>query len=407
MGFWNRSRKAGAVYVVLGLFAFAFFGLIKPATEQVVLKFTDDTSLTFGPRAVILVLGLLTVAAGAALLAGRDWFPTATAVALLGFVGAFMLWAVSLAKVGHTIYAVDLVNGTLIAALPLIFGSLGGVLCERSGVVNINIEGQLLIGAFGGALVGTLTQNVWAGIVAGAVFGALMAALLAVFAIKYLVDQVVLGVILNVLAIGITGVIYERLMQPEAVTYNQPPKLDNWNIPLLSDIPFLGPALFRNNIFVYLALILVGVVTFALFRTRWGLRTRAVGEHPTAADTVGIKVRAVRYRNVILGGLVAGLGGAALTLGSGLAFNKNMTAGKGFIALAAVIFGRWSPTGALGAALLFGFADKLQTVLSSTQSPIPSDFLRMAPYIATLFAVAGLVGKVRAPAADGKPYVKG
>ncbi|MEV6527015.1 ABC transporter permease [Longispora sp. NPDC051575] len=407
MGFWNRSRKAGAVYVVLGLFAFAFFGLIKPATEQVVLKFTDDTSLTFGPRAVILVLGLLTVAAGGALLAGRDWFPTATAVALLGFVGAFMLWAVSLAKVGHTIYAVDLVNGTLIAALPLIFGSLGGVLCERSGVVNINIEGQLLIGAFGGALVGTLTQNVWAGIVAGAVFGALMAALLAVFAIKYLVDQVVLGVILNVLAIGITGVIYERLMQPEATTYNQPPKLDNWNIPLLSDIPFLGPALFRNNVFVYLALILVGVVTFALFRTRWGLRTRAVGEHPTAADTVGIKVRAVRYRNVILGGLVAGLGGAALTLGSGLAFNKNMTAGKGFIALAAVIFGRWSPTGALGAALLFGFADKLQTVLSSTQSPIPSDFLRMAPYIATLFAVAGLVGKVRAPAADGKPYVKG
>ncbi|GIG57334.1 hypothetical protein Lfu02_17060 [Longispora fulva] len=407
MGFWSRSRKAGAVYVVLGLFAFAFFGLVKPATNDVVLKFTEGTSLTFAPRAVVIVLGLLAVAAGVALLAGKEWFPTATAVALLGFVGAFMLWAVSLAKVGHTIYAVDLVNGTLIAALPLIFGSLGGVLCERSGVVNINIEGQLLVGAFGGALIGTMTHNVWAGVIAAAGFGALMAALLAVFAIKYLVDQVVLGVILNVLALGITGVIYERLMQPEAVTYNQPPKLESWNIPLLADIPFLGPALFRNNIFVYLALILVAVVTFGLFRTRWGLRTRAVGEHPTAADTVGIKVRAVRYRNVILGGLVAGLGGAALTLGSGLAFNKNMTAGKGFIALAALIFGRWSPTGALGAALLFGFADKLQIVLSSTQSPIPADFLRMAPYIATLLAVAGLVGKVRAPAADGKPYVKG
>ncbi|WP_412541638.1 ABC transporter permease [Longispora sp. K20-0274] len=407
MGFWSRSRKAGAVYVVLGLFAFVFFGLIKPAGAEVVLKLTDGTSFSFGPRPVVIVLGLLTVAAGAALLAGKEWFPAATAVALLGFVGAFMLWAVSLAKTGHTIYAIDLVNGTLLAALPLIFGSLGGVLCERSGVVNINIEGQLLVGAFGGALFGTLTNNVWIGILAGALFGALMAALLAVFAIKYLVDQVVLGVILNVLALGITGVIYERLMQPDAAHYNTPPKLANWNIPLLADIPFLGPALFRSNLFVYLALVLVAVVTFGLFRTRWGLRTRAVGEHPTAADTVGIKVRAVRYRNVILGGLVAGLGGAALTLGANLTFNKNMTAGKGFIALAAVIFGRWSPTGALGAALLFGFADKLQIVLNSTQSPIPSDFLRMAPYIATLFAVAGLVGKVRAPAADGKPYVKG
>jgi ABC-type uncharacterized transport system permease subunit len=229
------------------------------------------------------------------------------------------------------------------------------------------------------------------------------------FAIKYQVNQVVLGVVINVFALGVTGFGYDALMQTNAPSYNDPGFLSPVKIPLLGDIPVVGPVLFDANIIVYLTYLLIVVIDVALFRTRWGLRSRAVGEHPKAADTVGIKVLRTRYRNVILGGMVAGLGGAYLTIGAVGSFTKNISSGKGFIALAAVIFGRWSPRGAIGAALLFGFADGLQTLLSVVGTPvkIPSAFLSMLPYLATLFAVAGLVGRVQAPAADGEPYVKG
>ncbi|MDT5024152.1 MAG: ral nucleoside transport system permease protein, partial [Micromonosporaceae bacterium] len=205
----------------------------------------------------------------------------------------------------------------------------------------------------------------------------------------------------------LTGFIYAQVMRPDAQRYNQPPKFPVWEIPLLSKIPVIGPAIFTGNLFLFLGLSLVVVINVALFRTRWGLRTRSVGEHPAAADTVGIKVLRVRYRNVLLAGVVAGLGGAFFTLGLVGQFSENMISGKGFIALAALIFGRWNPIGALLAALFFGFADKLAGYLAGISSPIPSDFLAMLPYLATILAVAGLVGKVRAPAADGKPYVKG
>jgi simple sugar transport system permease protein len=195
-------------------------------------------------------------------------------------------------------------------------------------------------------------------------------------------------------------------MQPQAQLYNEPPRMPNLTIPVLSDIPVIGPVLFDTNLLVYLALALVVLVHFALARTRWGLRTRAVGEHPTAADTVGIRVRGLRYTNVLIGGVIAGLGGAFFTLVATASFNKNMTSGAGFIALAALIFGRWTPFGALGAALFFGFAQKLATYLSAIGSPVPSQFLNMLPYLATIIAVAGLVGRVRAPAADGRPYIK-
>jgi ABC-type uncharacterized transport system permease subunit len=262
------------------------------------------------------------------------------------------------------------------------------------------------MGAFAGALVGTLTGCVWAGLFAAALGGAFVSLLLAIFTIRYLVDQVVMGIVLNLLAVGLTGFLYERLMQTDQQAYNQPPHFGTWEIPLLKDIPVLGPALFRGNIFLYTALILVAVIHVALFRTRWGLRTRSVGEHPTAADTLGVRVLGLRYRNVLLAGVVAGIGGASYTLLL-YSFTKNMIGGKGFIALAALIFGRWSPTGALLAALFFGFADQLGTYLSAINSVIPSQFTSMLPYLATIFAVAGLVGRVRAPAADGKPYIKG
>ncbi|AVT36693.1 ABC transporter permease [Plantactinospora sp. BB1] len=410
-GFWTRDRKVGAGAVLLGLVAAVLFGALATG-EDARFTLSEDAggaALAIDGTVGAILFGLVAAAAGAALLAGlpKRWFVPLLGVAVVGVVLSFLCWQVSAAPAGQNFMPlVNIVRGTFILALPLIFGALAGVLCERSGVVNVAIEGQLLMGAFAGALVGTIAASAWIGLIAAALGGALISLLLAVFTIRYLVDQVVMGIVLNLFAVGLTGFLYERLMQPEAAKYNQPPRFEAWPIPVLSDIPVLGPALFRGNIFLYLALILVVVIHVALFRTRWGLRTRSVGEHPTAADTLGVKVLALRYRNVLLAGMVAGLGGASYTLAL-YTFSKNMIGGKGFIALAALIFGRWSPTGALLAALFFGFADQLGTYLGAIDSSIPSEFLAMLPYLATLLAVAGLVGKVRAPAADGKPYIKG
>ena len=289
--------------------------------------------------------------------------------------------------------------------IPLIFGALSGCLCERSGVINISIEGQLLTGAFFGALIASVAGSLWLGLIAGSLTAALLGLLLAVFAITFLVDQIILGVVLNVLALGLTGFLYDRLMVPNQ-NLNQGFTFSNVKIPLLGDIPIIGPIFFDSSVFLYMAYVLIVVIQVGLFSTRWGLRVRAVGEHPTAADTVGIRVLWTRYRNVVLGGAVAGIGGAYLTVGSTGFFAKNISSGLGFIALAAMIFGRWTPLGAVAAAMLFGVSDSLALVLSSLNSQIPSEFLLMIPYLATIVAVVGLVGKVRAPAADGKPYVK-
>jgi simple sugar transport system permease protein len=195
-------------------------------------------------------------------------------------------------------------------------------------------------------------------------------------------------------------------MSSDSNAYNNPPIFSSIRIPGLADIPLFGPVLFDENVLCYATYVLTAVVHIALFRTRWGLRTRAVGEHPTAADTVGIKVLGTRYRNVILAGAISGLGGVWLTIGQVGAFTKDISSGMGFIALAALIFGRWSPLGAMGAALLFGFATGLNNSFGSLGTPIPSQFLAMAPYLATIFAVAGLIGRVRPPAAANKPYLR-
>ncbi|NES14258.1 MULTISPECIES: ABC transporter permease [Micromonospora] len=410
-GFWTRARKTGAVLLALGVLATVLFGALATGQQaRFTLSETEGgAALEINGTVGAILFGVIAAVAGAALLAGvpKRWFTLVLGVGLVGFVLSFLCWQVSAAPDGRNFMPlVNIVRGTFILALPLIFGALAGVLCERSGVVNVAIEGQLLMGAFSGALFGSISGSVWVGLVAAAIGGALISLLLAVFAIRYLVDQVVMGIVLNLLAVGVTGFLYERLMQTDATKYNSAPRFSNWEIPLLKDIPLIGPALFRGNIFLYLGLLLVLVIHIALFRTRWGLRTRSVGEHPTAADTLGVKVLRLRYRNVIMAGLVAGVGGASYTLAL-YSFTKNMIGGKGFIALAALIFGRWSPTGALLAALFFGFADQLATYLGAIGSSIPSQFLAMLPYLATILAVAGLVGRVRAPAADGKPYIKG
>jgi simple sugar transport system permease protein len=317
---------------------------------------------------------------------------------------AFLVWVAAGSTVGLNIPSI--IALTAAGAVPLILGSLSGLLCERSGVVNIAIEGQFLFGAFSAVITASSTGSLWAGAIAGCLGGALMGSLLAVFANRYLIEQVVLGVVLNLLASGITGFLYDRVMSSNGGTYNKAMGFSAIRIPGLASIPVIGE-LFNQNIIFYLAYVLVPVIWFLLFRTRWGLRTRSVGEHPTAADTVGIKVIGLRYRNVITAGLLSGLGGVWLTLGLASAFGKDMSAGKGYIALAALIVGRWSPVGAFGAAVLFGFATELQVALSSLNTPIPGAFLAMAPYLVTIFVVAAMGGLTRPPAASGKPYIKG
>jgi ABC-type uncharacterized transport system permease subunit len=318
------------------------------------------------------------------------------------FLVAFLTWA----SAGHTIPVAGLLIGSVGLSVPLIFGALGGVISERVGVVNVAIEGQLLAGAFVSALVGSATKMPLLGLLAAMLAGALVSSVLAAFSIKYLVDQVIVGVVLNVLVTGLTNFLYSTVLSPANEVLNSPQRLVRINIPVLSEIPIIGPVLFRQTIIIYIMYVAVFAVWYGLFHTRWGLRLRSSGEHPQAADTVGINVNRTRFWNVSLAGAIAGLGGAYFTLGSVGGFSKEMTAGAGFIALAAVIFGRWDPIKATFAALLFGFATNLQSVLGIIGSPVPSEFMLMLPYIVTIIAVAGVVGQVRGPAASGKAYVK-
>lgn len=318
-------------------------------------------------------------------------------------VFAFLVWAAA----GGLVPVPSLLLGAVSLSVPLVFGALGGVIGERVGVVNVAIEGQFLLGAFAAALMSSMTGNPFVGLIGAMIGGVLVSFVLAAFSIKYLVDQVIVGVVLNVLVTGLTGFLYGALLVPNQDALNTPVRFTRFEIPLLSDIPIIGQVLFNQTFIVYLMFVTVALVTWALYRTRWGLRLRAVGEHPQAADTVGIRVNPTRFWNVSLAGAIAGLGGAYFTLVSVPQFGKEMTAGLGFIALAAVIFGRWDPLRATLAALLFGFATNLQNLLTILRTPIPSEFMLMLPYLVTILAVAGFAGQIRGPAASGKPYIKG
>jgi simple sugar transport system permease protein len=289
-----------------------------------------------------------------------------------------------------------------VRAVPIALGGLAGVLSERVAVVNIGIEGMLLAGAFTGALVGSLAGGL-AGLAAAVAVGGVFGFVLAALVVTYRMDQIIAGVFINLFVLGLTSYISSQVFQ-EYRALNNAPVFRAVEIPVLSDLPVLGPVFFSQNIFVYGAFILAGLATYYLFHTRHGLRARAVGEHPRAADTLGIDVYRTRYVNVTIAGMVAGFGGAWFTLGSVGRFDEGMTGGRGFIGLAAMIFGRWHPVGALMAALIFGFADSLQQKLALLGTPIPSEFLAMAPYIVTLLVVAGAIGRVRFPAALGVPY---
>lgn len=409
-----KDWKNPVIYAVLAVVATLLIGLRAPQAT-ISLGISDGVSwfsaepLRINPQTYGWVASVLMLALAAYSLvtanAGKTLGKWVAPLFWVLFATGLLVWAVG-STASPSLSLVSLLNGAVLLSVPMIFGSMGGLLCERSGVVNIAIEGQLLLGAFTAVLVGSLTKSPWAGLVAAMVGGMLVSTLLAVFAIKYLVDQVIVGVVVNVLVSGLTGFFFTRVLEPNASVLNSAPKLPAFAIPGLSEIPVLGPVLFNQNVLVYIMYIVVATIWFALNKTRWGLRTRAVGEHPKAADTLGVNVNRLRATNVLLAGAVAGMGGAFFTLVSVSSFNSDMTAGQGYIALAALIFGRWTPIGALSAALLFGFSLNLQFVLSILGTSVPTELLAMLPYLVTIFAVAGLVGRSRGPAAVGIPYVK-
>ena len=320
-----------------------------------------------------------------------------------GSILAFLCWAAA----GKFIPFTGLLQGAIMLSVPLIFGSMSGLLCEKSGVINIAIEGQLLFAAFVSAAVASITQNPLYGLISAPIAGGLISLILAYFSIRFQVDQVILGFVINVLVLGLTNFFYTTLLIPYEDKWNMGGSFSPIQIPLLSKLPIIGPTLFNQTIIVYLMYAFVVFIQIALFKSRWGLRTRAIGELPVAADSVGIDVNRLRFKNVMIAGLVAGTGGAYFTVGAVGPFSQNMTSGAGFIALACLIFGKWTPRGAIVAALFFGFANNLQGNLSIIGVSIPSEFMLMVPYIATIIAVSGVVGRVRAPAADGIPYTRG
>jgi simple sugar transport system permease protein len=404
----RRRVGFGIATAVLGLVALVAFGLGSASGLDATFVFSrasdavDIPDLTLPARWTGIILGLVTIVAGVLLALGvlGDRIYLVFGVGLGLFIVALLAWAARDAEVS----IIGLLDGTLFRATPLALGAFAGLLCERAGIVNIAIEGMLLTAAFVAALTASAADNTWVGMAGGIAAGCLLGAFLGVLSIKYRVDQIIGGTVINIFALGLTSYLGARVLS-EYPDLNQPGSFRSFGIPGLERLPLVGPLLFDNTIYVFLLFALVVGLWWGLFRTRWGLRVRAVGEHPRAADTVGINVLRTRYRSVMLGGALAGLGGTWFTLDATGSFNENMTAGKGFIALAALIFGRWHPVGAFVAALVFAFAEELQTRLALLDTPIPSDFLLMTPYVVTIVVVAGLVGRSRAPAADGEPYV--
>lgn len=315
--------------------------------------------------------------------------------------------AVALGVIGVTVWQYNLnaqvteavVASTIRQSTPLVLGALCGLLGERSAVINIGIEGQMLLGAFVGFLANVWTGNLLFAVFAAILTGALMGLLLAYMSVTLKMDQIIGGTVINILALGLTGYFYQVGLTTQG-------KLQPIPLGPLADIPVIGPAFFNNPPITYATFILVIVVHYVLFYTKWGLRTRAVGEHPRAADTLGVNVFKVRYINVIAGGAIAGLAGAFLTLEAVGSFERAMTNGRGFVALAVMIFGKYTPLGAWGAALLFGFANAIQTQLQFADIQVPHQFIGMLPYILTIVVLSGFVGRTRVPAADGVPYDK-
>jgi ABC-type uncharacterized transport system permease subunit len=409
-GMSRKDLLVTLMIVLLGALCLLLGGLGIEAGE--LSEFTDrtlGTLFSLPSQSTLYVIGIFCLfAAGARLFtklgsirAVLNW----GVVFLVAF--AFVVWITS----GTSLNLPGMLQAMLVAATPLTLGVMCGIFCERAGIINIAIEGMMLWGALVAVAFASIFDNLWMGVLGASLVGGLMAALHAWLSIRYKVDQIISGTVINILALGGTRFLNLRVLEPAGLS--TPGAFTLVRIPLLADIPIIGPILFENQPTVFVMLILLVAVNFVIFKTPWGLRMRACGEHPRAADTVGVHVNRMRYISVIIGGLIAGIGGAYFSLGQVGTFEDNMTRGQGFVALAAMIFGNWNPIGGFLAALLFGLADALQVkmqiiqpVLPIINQPIPPEFLQMAPYILTIIVVAGVVGRTRPPAEEGKPYEK-
>ena len=404
----RRARISGIVMLLLAAVTMAFFVPAVEGTGSATFGLSGPEDVVqLAPLSVPTTGSLWVLAAVLAFLGATQFFrgfqgrsTLILGISFAAFVIVIMIWAAA----GKEFSLISMLDATVSSSTPIALGALSGILCERSGVVNIGIEGMLLGGAFSGVVLGSLFGG-WIGLLAATITGGLLALLLAVLSVKFRVDQIIIGVVINILVLGLTSFLTAQVLvkRPEL---NDAPIFQSVKIPLLGDIPILGPMLFDQTIIVYGMFILIATVSFFLYRTRWGLRTRAVGENPKAADTLGVSVAKVRYLAVVYGGMVGGFAGAWFTIGTVGRFDEGMTGGRGFIGLAAMIFGAWNPIGAFFAALVFGFFDSLQQKFAVLETPIPSEFLAMAPYLVTIIVVAGLVGRARPPAADGQPYQK-
>ncbi|MDA8549476.1 ABC transporter permease [Aquiluna sp.] len=404
--------KSPITMASIGVFVIIFFGVLGREGETVFeisrrADLIQLPSISIGSSSLGWVSGiLLLLIAGYSLSSSLKNRKTPLWVSVLyGAIGVIALlgWLAA----GNQVPLTFIIGTSLVLAVPIVLGAMGGLMCERVGVTNIAIEAQLLAGAFMAAVVSSITDNFFLGLISAMIGGALVSLVLAVFAIKYLAQQIIVGVVLNVLVIGITSFLFQQWLTQDAENVNFPGTLDIIKIPFLSDIPVIGPVIFENRITVFVALIFVPTLYFILFRTKLGLRARAVGEHPLAADTVGINVGRTRFWWVTMGGMSAGLGGAALTIGNAGAFGREMAGGFGFIALAVVILGRWHPISAALAALLFGFSIILRVWANQVSPGIPTDFIIMVPYVVTVIAVVAFVGQSRPPKALAIPYTKG
>jgi ABC-type uncharacterized transport system permease subunit len=406
----RRRLTTGIVLIGIGLLMFALFVTnTQPGQTATFGMNLGDTAVAIPDLSVpvqpaLYGLVMITVFLGAWQLARGGMRSAGWAVAIVAFcfVAAFLIWATQ----DKSFNLVGMLNGTMGRAIPIALAALCGVISERAAVINIAIEGIMLMAALTAVVSATLAGSLLVGLIVAILTGALVAALHALLVIRFKVDQIVSGVAINIFGVGMTSFLSSRYLERNIDLLNNSGTLKVVPIPVLSQIPVLGPILFEHTPIVYITLSLVVLLHILLFYTPWGLRTRAVGEHPKAADTLGINVYLTRYVNVILGGMIAGIGGAYFTIGAVGRFDQNMTAGKGFIGLAAMIFGKWTPIGAFLSSLLFGFADSLQVKMQILRVPIPSEFLGMAPYIVTMIVLTGIVGRAIPPAADGQVYEK-
>ena len=413
----RRTRVIAIIMGLIGVFTIFAFGLGSGSRAHSSLTFNPINlvnapwrvgSLTVITRWTDVALGVVMVALAAETYLRhprRGVMARFGSVAVL-FLFALLFWAARTPGPSPTssVNITAILVGSSAAAMVLIFGSLSGVMCERSGVVNIAIEGQFIGGAFLGSMIASTTHDFFFAAIGGMVAGGLVGLVLAFLSLRYRSDQIIVGVVLVTMLSSLSSYLNLQVFTPFP-NFNTGILAPNLPIPLLSKIPVLGPVFFNQSGFFYVMIILVAVVSFALFKTRYGLHVRAVGEHPRAAATVGINVIRVRYINVVLGGAIAGLGGVAFMATQGQ-FQVGYTSGYGYIALAALIFGRWRPSGAVVASIIFGLSVYLSYNLVTYNVPISLYILQMFPYLITIAVVAGLIGRVRAPAADGQPYLR-